>query len=98
MAAADRPYDVVLFGATGFVGTLTAEYLAAHAPEGLRWAIAGRSERKLRELRERLPGGADSGALQPDVADPAALRRLPEHGRVVASAVGPYVRYGEPLV
>src|SRR4051812_43734798 len=94
----DRPYDIVLFGATGFVGTLTAEYLAAHAPEGLRWAIAGRSERKLRELRERLPDGADIGVLQADVADPAALRRLPEHARVVASTVGPYVRYGEPLV
>ncbi|MFB7509036.1 saccharopine dehydrogenase, partial [Streptomyces broussonetiae] len=40
----DRPYDLVLFGATGFVGTLTAEYLAAHAPEGLRWALAGRDE------------------------------------------------------
>src|SRR5690242_17814182 len=50
----DRPYDIVLFGATGFVGALTAEYLAAHAPEGLRWAIAGRSERKLEQLRERL--------------------------------------------
>ncbi|WP_178854894.1 saccharopine dehydrogenase NADP-binding domain-containing protein, partial [Streptomyces acidiscabies] len=53
----DRPYDVVLFGATGFVGTLTAEYLAAHAPDGLRWAVAGRSEAKLEALRERLPGG-----------------------------------------
>ncbi|NUP24471.1 MAG: saccharopine dehydrogenase, partial [Streptomyces sp.] len=53
----DRPYDIVLFGATGFVGTLTAEYLAAHAPEGLRWAIAGRGKEKLERLRESLPGG-----------------------------------------
>ncbi|MER5293465.1 saccharopine dehydrogenase NADP-binding domain-containing protein [Streptomyces pharetrae] len=95
---ADRPYDIVLFGATGFVGTLTAEYLAAHAPRGLRWAIAGRGETKLRRLRERLPGGAEIGVLVADVADPASLRRLAEHARVVATTVGPYVTYGEELV
>ncbi|MEU6372983.1 saccharopine dehydrogenase NADP-binding domain-containing protein [Streptomyces sp. NPDC046909] len=95
---ADRPYDIVLFGATGFVGMLTAEYLAAHAPEGLRWAIAGRSEEKLHALRERLPGGAEIGVLRADVADPASLRALAEHGRVVATTVGPYVTYGEELV
>ncbi|MCX4766392.1 saccharopine dehydrogenase NADP-binding domain-containing protein [Streptomyces sp. NBC_01275] len=93
----DRPYDIVLFGATGFVGTLTAEYLAAHAPEGLRWAIAGRDEEKLRRLRERL-GVADLGLLRADVADPASLRALAEHARVVATTVGPYVRHGEELV
>ncbi|MEV5550500.1 saccharopine dehydrogenase NADP-binding domain-containing protein [Streptomyces sp. NPDC052309] len=95
---ADRPYDVVLFGATGFVGGLTAEYLAAHAPEGLRWAIAGRSEERLRRLRERLPGAAGAGVLRADVSDPASLRELAGHARVVATTVGPYVRYGEPLV
>ncbi|KMS75122.1 saccharopine dehydrogenase [Streptomyces viridochromogenes] len=95
---ADRPYDVVLFGATGFVGVLTAEYLAAQAPEGLRWAIAGRSKEKLERLRERLPGGDEVGLLEADVADPASMRRLAEHARVVASTVGPYVKYGEDLV
>jgi short subunit dehydrogenase-like uncharacterized protein len=95
---ADRPYDIVLFGATGFVGTLTAEYHAANAPEGLRWAIAGRNEEKLRALRERLPGGAEVGVLRADVSDPASLRALAEHARVVATTVGPYVTYGEELV
>ncbi|MFF1296750.1 MULTISPECIES: saccharopine dehydrogenase family protein [unclassified Streptomyces] len=95
---ADRPYDIVLFGATGFVGALTAEYLATHAPEGLRWAIAGRSEEKLQALRERLPGGAEVGVLRADVADPASLRELAGHARVVATTVGPYVTYGEELV
>ncbi|MGW0877546.1 saccharopine dehydrogenase family protein [Streptomyces sp. NPDC002740] len=93
---ADRPYDIVLFGATGFVGALTAEYLAAHAPADLRWAIAGRSERKLERLRERL--GGDVGVLRADVSDPASLRDLAEHARVVATTVGPYVSYGEELV
>lgn len=94
----DRPYDIVLFGATGFVGTLTAEYLAAHAPAGLRWAIAGRSTQKLERLRERLPAGAEPGLLRADVSDPASLRALAESARVVATTVGPYVEYGEELV
>ncbi|MFJ8147871.1 saccharopine dehydrogenase family protein [Streptomyces sp. NPDC096048] len=98
LKTADRPYDIVLFGATGFVGELTAEYLAAHAPDGLRWAIAGRGEEKLRRLRERLPGAADVGVLRADVSDPASLRELAERARVVATTVGPYVRYGEALV
>ncbi|MFV8186417.1 saccharopine dehydrogenase family protein [Streptomyces sp. AF1B] len=94
----DRPYDIVLYGATGFVGTLTAEYLAAHAPDGLRWAIAGRSERKLEQLRERLPGGEKVGVLRADVSDPADVRELAGHARVVATTVGPYITYGQELV
>ncbi|MGX1273524.1 saccharopine dehydrogenase family protein [Streptomyces phaeoluteigriseus] len=98
MKKADRPYDLVLFGATGFVGTLTAEYLAAHAPEDLRWAIAGRDEEKLRRLRDALPGGAEPGVLRADVTDPASVRALAAQARVVATTVGPYVAYGEELV
>ncbi|MEU4012258.1 saccharopine dehydrogenase family protein [Streptomyces pseudogriseolus] len=98
LSRTDRPYDIVLFGATGFAGTLTAEYLAAHAPEGLRWAVAGRSERKLEALRERLPGGEKAGVLRADVSEPATLRALAEQARVVATTVGPYVEYGEELV
>ena len=94
----DCPYDLVLFGATGFVGELTAEYLAAHAPQGLRWAVAARDERRLEALRERLPGGAGVGVLRADAAEPATIRALAEHARVVASTVGPYGRYGESLV
>ncbi|WP_329222590.1 saccharopine dehydrogenase NADP-binding domain-containing protein [Streptomyces sp. NBC_01485] len=92
----DRPYDIVLFGATGFAGTLTARYLAAHAPAGLRWAIAGRGVEKLERLRERL--GVDVGVLRADVRDPASLRALAEHARVVATTVGPYVAHGEEIV
>ncbi|WP_328345925.1 saccharopine dehydrogenase NADP-binding domain-containing protein [Streptomyces violaceus] len=94
----DRPYDIVLFGATSFAGALTAEYLAAHAPDGLRWAIAGRSAQKLERLRERLPDDAEVGVLRADVSDPASLRSLAEQARVVATTVGPYVSYGEELV
>ncbi len=97
----ERPYDIVLFGATGFVGALTAEYLAANAPDGLRWAVAGRGTDKLERLRERLAGvgkSAEIGVLTADVADPASLRELAGHARVLASTVGPYLTYGEDLV
>ncbi|MGA6170586.1 saccharopine dehydrogenase family protein [Streptomyces sp. NPDC012600] len=99
---AARPLDVVLFGATGFVGVLTAEYLAAHAPEGLRWAVAGRSRAKLERLRERLtaidPGCAELTLLEADADDEDALRELAASARVVATTVGPYILYGEKLV
>ncbi|MEI5009337.1 saccharopine dehydrogenase NADP-binding domain-containing protein [Streptomyces sp. PmtA] len=98
----ERPYDIVLFGATGFVGTLTAEYLAAHAPEGCRWAVAGRSRARLEQLRERLtahaPACADLPLVVADAEDADSLRALAESTRVVATTVGPYVWYGEPLV
>ncbi|WP_420895138.1 saccharopine dehydrogenase family protein [Streptomyces mobaraensis] len=95
-----RPYDVVLFGATGFVGELTAAYLLAHAPHGCRLALAGRNRAKLERLRERLAdgSGAAPALLTAAADDPAALRDLAESAHVVASTVGPYVHHGEPLV
>ncbi|WP_425429025.1 saccharopine dehydrogenase family protein [Streptomyces vietnamensis] len=97
-----RPYDVVLFGATGFVGELTAEYLAEHAPAECRWALAGRSLGKLEALRDRLAAGRPHLAALPlvvaDSADPGSLRELAESARVVATTVGPYVWHGEGLV
>lgn len=95
---AGRAYDIVLFGATGFVGALTAEYLAAHAPEGLRWAIAGRSTEKLERLRKSLGATSEVGVLRADVSDPDSLRELARSARVVATTVGPYLTYGEELV
>ncbi|MGW1407816.1 saccharopine dehydrogenase family protein [Streptomyces sp. NPDC002403] len=99
---AQRPYDVVLFGATGFVGALTAAYLAVHAPSGFRWAVAGRNRAKLERLRERLaviePRCADLPLLHADADDEHSLRELAESAHVVATTVGPYVWYGEKLV
>ncbi|MER5871670.1 saccharopine dehydrogenase NADP-binding domain-containing protein [Streptomyces sp. NPDC002044] len=98
----ERNYDVVLYGATGFVGTLTAEYLAAHAPAGCRWALAGRNRAKLELLRERLaaidPACADLALLTADADDTDALRELAASTRVLATTVGPYVWYGAGLV
>ncbi|MFF0154397.1 saccharopine dehydrogenase family protein [Micromonospora sp. NPDC005203] len=100
--AGERTYDVVLFGATGFTGGLTADYLARHAPAGLRWALAGRNPDRLAAVRDRLaavdPNLADLPLLTADVTDADSLRAVAESARVVASTVGPYVHHGEPLV
>jgi short subunit dehydrogenase-like uncharacterized protein len=97
-----RTYDVVLFGATGFTGALTAEYLARSAPAGFRWALAGRNQGKLERLRTRLaeidPACADLDLLHADVADAGSLREVATATKVVITTVGPYTHYGEPLV
>ncbi len=99
---ADGDLDLVLFGATGFTGGLTADYLAEHGPEGLRWALAGRSEARLARVRsdlaERYPDVGDLELLIADATDPASLAEVAARARVVISTVGPYLRYGEPLV
>jgi short subunit dehydrogenase-like uncharacterized protein len=93
---AGREHDVVLFGATGFTGALTAEYLSEHAPAEARWALAGRNQAKLEALRERL--GKDVPLLHADVEDAESLAEVARSSRVVITTVGPYVTYGEPLV
>lgn len=98
----DRAHDLVLFGATGYTGALTATYLARTAPPGLRWALAGRSHDKLSALRDQLalanPAAADVPLLTADVTDPVSIAAVVAATRVVASTVGPFLRYGEPLV
>lgn len=93
----ERQYDIVLFGASGFVGELTAAYLVEHAPQGAQLAIAGRNRAKLEAMRERL-GHPELGLLVADSTDSDALTALARSARVVASTVGPYSLYGEPLV
>src|SRR5487761_65452 len=92
-----RDYDIVLFGATGFVGELTADYLVQHAPPDARLAIAGRNAAKLDALKSRL-GRPELGLLVADVQDTASITALAQAARVVISTVGPYLHYGEPLV
>ncbi len=99
---AARKYDLALFGATGFTGGLTAEYLAAHAPAGLRWALVGRNRGKLEAVRARLaeasPDAPAPDLMEADAADRAALAKVAEAAQVVVTTVGPYALYGEPLV
>jgi len=97
-----RTYDIVLFGATGFTGGLTAEYLARNAPRELRWAIAGRSQAKLARVKQQLIAidahCAGVGVIEAQLDDAASLQRMAAVTRVLLSTVGPFVDYGEPVV
>lgn len=94
-----RQHDIVLYGATGFVGRLTAEHLARHTPADVHVALAGRNHDKLDAIRAQLPGDASNWpVLTADSSDVDSLRALAESSRVVISTVGPYARYGLPLV
>ncbi len=92
-----RDYDIVLFGATGFVGELTAEYLVGRMPAGARLALAGRSREKLDALEQRL-GREHLGLIVADAGEPDSIRALAESTRVLISTVGPYLLHGEPVV
>ena len=90
-----RDHDVVVYGATGFVGELVAGHLADHAPREVRIALAGRSPEKLEKVRGRL--GVDWPVIVADAADSEALARLASRTRVVLTTVGPYAKYGRAL-
>ena len=97
----DREFDVIIQGATGFTGTLVTEYLLRQygIDSDLRWALAGRSEDRLREVRDAL-GSSASGLelIVADSFDKDALRALAQRTRVVLTTVGPYALYGSDLV
>jgi short subunit dehydrogenase-like uncharacterized protein len=93
MPLPDRKYDIVLYGASGFTGRQTVEYLRQFAPPGLRWAIAGRNRSKLDSVNS-----ACVDVLVADAQDEDALNRLAAQTRVVATTAGPFSLYGTKLV
>ena len=99
---AARPFDIVLYGATGFTGGLVADYLLRNLPEGGSWAVAGRNRTKLDALVARLsaemPDVPAPGVVVADTEDPESLADMARAARVVITTVGPYLEYGEPLV
>jgi short subunit dehydrogenase-like uncharacterized protein len=91
--------DIVVFGATGFVGRLVAGYLAGHAPPQIKIALAGRSREKLERVRQELGRPAQDWPLVvADAADAASLNAMCEDAKVIATTVGPYRRDGLELV
>lgn len=96
--SAQREFDIVLYGATGFVGKLTAEYLAKAGGDA-RIALAGRSQDKLIAVREQLGDKAHAWPLiSADASDPSSLNAMAARTQVVVTTVGPYIKYGMPLV
>ena len=94
----DRRLDVVVFGATSFVGQILCSYLTRrHGTSGdLRWAIAGRSQSKLDSVAAET--GADVEKIVADAADTDAMASMVAATRLVISTVGPYALYGSELV
>ena len=98
-----RPYAVVLYGATSFVGQITAHYLTEFLSNAkdknganVTWAIAGRDEEKLNELQSNLASKVD--IIIADSNDAASLDKMTKQAQVIISTVGPYLKYGEPLI
>ena len=101
MSNDDSQFDLVVFGATGFVGSILCQYLidCVGTQGDVTWAAAGRSKAKLDKLVTTLGSKAiDLPLVTADVTDDASLRALCEQTRVIVSTVGPYALYGEPLV
>mmetsp|Transcript_28000 Transcript_28000/g.70283 ORF Transcript_28000/g.70283 Transcript_28000/m.70283 type:complete len:409 (-) Transcript_28000:97-1323(-) len=94
--------DIVVWGATGFTGSLTAEYLAEHAPATIKWGIAGRSRARLEGVRDRLcavnPKCKDLPILIGDSSSQESIDGVVSQTRVVISCAGPFNKYGTPVV
>lgn len=99
MKHADGPFDIVVYGATGYTGRLVAEYLVQqYRGTGPKWAMAGRSAEKLAEVRDLIGTPADTPLIVADAGDAESMAALARSARVVITTVGPYQLYGEPLL
>ncbi|WAO91906.1 Sacchrp-dh-NADP domain-containing protein [Fusarium falciforme] len=100
--ASTEPYEITVLGATGWTATICAEHIAKTFPTTTRWCIAGRSADKLERLRQSLR------AINPDRLEPAihtiprldakSLDPLVVNTKVLINGIGPYHRYGTPVV
>ena len=98
MSSAEREFDIVVYGVTGYSGKLTAQYLARVASEA-RIALAGRSRERLLAVRETLgPTAQDWPLIVADTSQPAAVQAMAACTRVVVTTVGPYTTHGLPVV
>ncbi|KAJ2977304.1 hypothetical protein NUW58_g7850 [Xylaria curta] len=95
-----RQYDVVVYGATGYTGLITAEFISSHFPTSTKWAVAGRSAHKLEDVvktcqdlnPDRKPPHVEVCSL-----DDADLAALAKKAFVFIATVGPYAKYGEAV-
>jgi short subunit dehydrogenase-like uncharacterized protein len=92
----EKTYDVVLYGASGFVGKQTVRYFAEYAGDEVRWAIAGRDKQKLELVRAEV--GIDVDILVADSQDPTAIDSIVSQTRVLLNTAGPFALYGDTIV
>ncbi|MDN8616190.1 saccharopine dehydrogenase family protein [Variovorax ginsengisoli] len=93
-------FDIIVFGASGYIGRLVAEHYARHYGVGgkVKWAIAGRSQAKLAEVRDQLGAPKDMPLVEANANDPAQLASMIARTKAIVSTVGPYQFYGSNLV
>ena len=93
-----RDFDLIIWGATGFTGNLVCDYISKNYNEReLRWAIAGRNEKKILKLQQKLKID-DSRTIIADSSDKDSLVKMVKKSKVVCTTVGPYAKYGTNLV
>ena len=92
------PFDVVIYGASGFTGRLVAEYMSQQYDRSVNWAMAGRSATKLAAVRDEIGAAKDTPLVVADASDPASLRAMVANARCIITTVGPYQLYGSDLV
>lgn len=98
---AEKEFDIVVYGATGYTGRLVAEHFVreyAGKPGAPKWAMAGRNRSKLEDVRTLIGAPADTPLIEADASDPASLDAMCRRTRVVLTTVGPYQLYGSELV
>lgn len=98
---ADREFDIIVYGATGYTGRLVAEHFVREygdAADGPKWAMAGRSEDKLTAVRDEIGAPSTTAMIVADASDPASLEAMCKRTKVVLTTVGPYQLYGDALV
>ena len=93
-----REFDIIVYGATGFTGQQAVQYLAQHAPPGLKWAIAGRNSSRLESIRSKIDSHQRPQAFVADALDHEAIDKLCQRTRVMLTTAGPFARYGRILV
>ena len=98
----ERKYGIVLYGATSFVGQLVAAYLQKFLAEDdsnneVSWAIAGRNQQKLEQVKKQV-GNSELPLIIADSEDSDSLNEMAAQAQVIISTVGPYLKYGEPLI
>jgi short subunit dehydrogenase-like uncharacterized protein len=92
----ETTYDIVIYGASGFVGKQTVRYFAEHAGDKVRWAITGRDRQKLELVRAQV--GIDIDILVADSQDPTAIDSIVSQTRVLLNTAGPFALYGDAIV
>ena len=98
---AERDFDIIVWGATGFTGRLVVEYLASRYPQGqpVRWAVGARNRNKIEAVLDDLDiGGEKPAIIVADSHDKTSMAELAARTRVVLTTVGPYAKYGSELI